>query len=64
MYTVDEMTQFVLLRDMVQNVEFVDRPDEIAWLWIPTGTYRSAYLAQFSEAYDNFIGDYIWKAHA
>jgi hypothetical protein len=50
MNTVEEMAQFVSLWDMVQNIEFHDRPDEIAWRWKNDRAYsfRSAYLAQFN----------------
>jgi hypothetical protein len=66
MNSVEEMAQFVVLWDMVQDIEFVDRPDEITWRWTADGSYssRSAYTAQFNGSYSTFKGDYIWKAHA
>ena len=56
MNSVEQMTQFVILWDAVQQVEFVDRPDEITWRWTSNGAYtsKSAYLAQLQGAYCTF----------
>jgi hypothetical protein len=66
MNSVEQMAQFVHLWDAVQQVEFVDRPDEISWRWTSNGAYTSktAYLAQLKGTYCTFDALSIWRAHA
>lgn len=52
MTTVDEMAEFVVLRDRVQNIPFAQWPDAITWRWTADDAYTSAsaYLAQFTSS--------------
>jgi hypothetical protein len=50
MSTVDQMSEFVLLWGLVQEVQLVpDQPDTISWHWTTNGQYssKSAYATQF-----------------
>lgn len=49
MSSITEISEFVTLWDLVQDVTFTDMPDDIIWRWTTDGTYsaRSAYAIQF-----------------
>ena len=49
MSSVEEMTEFVGLWDLVQNVQLTLEKDQIAWRWTADGVYsaKSAYEVQF-----------------
>lgn len=66
MSTLDEMAEFVLLWDLVQQVSLNEQEDQISWRWTANAAYssKSAYLVQFNGSYGSFQGNYIWKAHA
>ena len=65
MDSVELMAQFVVLWDVVQQIQLTDRPDEIVWRWSANGTYtsKSAYLAQMRGTFCNFDAQAIWHAH-
>jgi hypothetical protein len=48
-----EMAEFVILWDLVQNIQFTDQPDLMHWRWTATGEYtsKSAYRAQLHGSY-------------
>jgi len=56
MSTADEMAEFVLLWEKVQEVFFSDEPDRIIWKWTKNGLYssKSAYEIQFVGSYCTF----------
>jgi hypothetical protein len=77
MYSVEQMAEFVVLWDPEQQIQLVDRPDEIIWRWTANGCYtsKSAYLAQLKgayctfdaqlkETYCTFDAKAVWSAHA
>lgn len=66
MTTTEEMAEFVVLWDMVQNIQLTSQPDCIRWKWTANGEYtsRSAYEAQLQGTYSNLQAKVIWKAHA
>ena len=66
MSSVEEMAEFVILWDLVQQVSLNDQEDQLSWRWTANGSYssKSAYLAQFNGSYCSFKASYIWKAHA
>jgi len=66
MTTVQEMAEFVILWDLVQQVQLTDGTDEIRWRWTADGIYtsKSAYLAQFNGSYSTYNGNDLWKAQA
>jgi len=66
MSSVEEMVEFVILWDLVQQVSLNDQEDQLSWRWTANGSYssKSAYLAQFNGSYCSFKASYIWKAHA
>ena len=41
MTTVQEMAEFVILWDLVQQVQLTDKTDEIRWRWTADGIYTS-----------------------
>ncbi|RCV20137.1 hypothetical protein SETIT_4G032100v2 [Setaria italica] len=66
MTTVQEMSEFVVLWDLVQNVQLSDQGDSISWKWTANGQYtaKSAYLAQLQGTVSVVQGDNIWRACA
>jgi len=59
MSTEEEMAQYILLWEVVQDVQFSEVPDEISWKWTTNGLYSS------KTAYEiQFVGSTqaIWKA--
>lgn len=64
MNTATEMTEFVILWDLIQQVNLSDSQDEIVWRWTAHGEYtaKSAYAIQFKGAYCTFDAQAIWKA--
>jgi hypothetical protein len=65
MTTVDEMAEFAMLWEMVQEIRFTDRRDELRWRWTSNGEYssKSAYRAQLHGSFCQFDADTVWKAH-
>jgi hypothetical protein len=65
MTTVDEMAEFAMLWEMVQEIQFTDRRDELRWRWTSNGEYssKSAYRAQLHGSFCQFDADTVWKAH-
>lgn len=61
----EELAEFILLWDVVQEVHLTDEDDQIRWRWTASGQYtaKSAYEAQFRGTYSSFYGATIWKAH-
>ena len=59
MTTVQEMAEFVILWDLIQQVQLTDRTDEIRWRWTADGIYtsKSAYRAQFNGSYSTYNGN-------
>ena len=66
MSTAEEMAEFVLLWERVQEVTFSDQADTITWKWSANGLYssKSAYGIQFVGSYCTFNSKAIWKAKA
>ena len=66
MSTADEMVEFVLLWEKVQEVFFSDEPDRIIWKWTKNGLYssKSAYEIQFVGSYCTFNSFALLKAKA
>jgi hypothetical protein len=66
MQSVSEMSSFVELWDLVQEVQLNDEQDSICWRWTTDGVYtaKSAYNAQFLGSYRLFRGEHIWQAEA
>jgi hypothetical protein len=66
MTSVEEMAEFVVLWDSVQEVNFTDQTDILQWRWTSHCAYtsKSAYRAQMHGSYCSFDADGIWKAHA
>uniref|UniRef100_K3Z0L7 Reverse transcriptase zinc-binding domain-containing protein n=1 Tax=Setaria italica TaxID=4555 RepID=K3Z0L7_SETIT len=64
MTTASEMTEFVTLWDLIQQVNLSNSQDEIVWRWTAHGEYtaKSAYAIQFRGAYCSFDAQAIWKA--
>lgn len=59
-----EITEFIYLWEVVQEIQFSDLPDQITWKWTPNGLYssKSAYDIQFLGSYCTFNARAIWKA--
>jgi hypothetical protein len=57
MDSVELMAESVWLWDDVQQVQLIDRPDEIVWRWTANGCYssKSAYQAQLKGTYCSFV---------
>jgi len=66
MSSVYEMADFVVLWDLVQEVQLTMEEDQISWRWTADGVYtaKSAYEAQFRGSYCSFLPSTIWRAHA
>ena len=66
MSAAEEMAEFVLLWERVQEVTFSDQADTITWKWSANGLYssKSAYGIQFVGSYCTFNSKAIWKAKA
>jgi hypothetical protein len=62
MSMVEEMTDFVAVWDLVQNVQLTTEDDQITWRWILDGNYtaKSAYVAQFKGSYCSFRPTTLW----
>jgi putative lipoic acid-binding regulatory protein len=62
MSSVEQMAQFLILWDAVQQAQLNDRADEINWRWSSNGAYtkKSAYLAQLKGTYCTFDVQSIW----
>ena len=65
MSSVEEMVEFVRLWDLVQDVQFSDREDQIVWKFTADGQYtaKSAYDVQFKGSFCTFRPNWIWAAH-
>jgi hypothetical protein len=65
MSMVEEMTDFVAVWDLVQNVQLTTEDDQITWRWTSDGNYtaKSAYVAQFKGSYCSFGPTALWRAH-
>ena len=61
MQTIEEMASFVVLWDLVQEVQLGDGPDLISWKWTTDGTYstKSAYNAQLIGSYSSTRGESV-----
>ena len=66
MTSVEQMAQFVILWDAMQQVQLTDRADELSWRWSSNDAYisKSAYLAQLKGTHYSFDAQSIWRAHA
>ena len=66
MSAAEEMAEFVLLWERVQEVTFSDQADTITWKWSANGLYssKSAYGIQFVGSYCTFNSKAIRKAKA
>lgn len=66
MTTAEEMAKFVVLWDLLQDIQLTNQPDCIRWKWTASGEYtsKSAYRAQLQGRYSNIQGKVIRKAHA
>lgn len=66
MQSADQMAEFVLLWELLQQVQLSSQQDIIRWRWTATGEYtaKSAYEAQLQGTYSNMQGTQVWKAHA
>ena len=64
MSNAEEMAEFILLWERVQEVVFSDQPDITSWKWTVNGQYssKSAYAIQFAGFYCTFNSTAIWKA--
>jgi len=64
MSNAEEMAEFILLWERVQEVVFSDQPDITSWKWTVNGQYssKSAYAIQFAGSYCTFNSTAIWKA--
>ena len=64
MSTEEEMAQYILLWEVVQDVQFSEVPDEISWKWTTNGLYssKSAYEIQYVGSYCNLNSSALWKA--
>jgi hypothetical protein len=64
MTSAEEIAEFISLWTRVQDVQLVDRPDEIRWLPTSDGKYsaKSAYGVQFFGSYCTFNNKAIWRA--
>ena len=64
MSTVEEMAEFIILWDLVQNIQLTEHNDEIRWKWTINGSYtsKSAYLAQMHGTFSAFDGKSICMA--
>lgn len=65
MTTLQEMSEFVVLWDLVQNA-LTDQEDSIRWRWTAEGQYtaKSAYLVQLQGTVTTVQGNNIWRAYA
>jgi len=65
MSSVEEMVEFVRLWDLVQDVQFSDREDQIVWKFTADGQYtaKSAYDVQFKGSFCTITPNWIWAAH-
>ena len=56
MSNAEEMAEFILLWERVQEVVFSDQPDITSWKWTVNGQYssKSAYAIQFAGSYCTF----------
>ena len=61
-----EMAEFVVLWDLVQNVQLTPEEDQIQWKWSADGMHsaKSAYEVQFKGSFCSFRPNHIWRAHA
>ncbi|RCV14989.1 hypothetical protein SETIT_3G023000v2 [Setaria italica] len=66
MSTVEQMSEFIMLWDYVQNITLSETPDTITWHWTSHGEYttKSAYNIQFAAVYCTFEAKHIWRAQA
>lgn len=66
MSMMEEMAEFVMLWDKVQDVQLNDGEDNITWKLTTDGQYtaKSAYEFQFRGSYSSFEPKWIWTAHA
>jgi hypothetical protein len=50
MSTAEEMAEYIMLWEVVQEVQFSHEPDQISWKWTANGLYssKSTYEIQFS----------------
>ena len=64
MSTAEEMAEYIMLWEVVQEVQFSQEPDQISWKWTSNGLYssKSAYEIQFAGSYCTFNTQAIWKA--
>jgi hypothetical protein len=64
MNTAEQMAEFVILWDMVQQIRLSDATDSILWRWTGNGLYssKSAYRVQFQGSYCSFNTDALWSA--
>ncbi|WVZ67318.1 hypothetical protein U9M48_016414 [Paspalum notatum var. saurae] len=66
MNTVQQLEEFLVLWDLLQEFQLTDVDDSIRWKWTLDGAYtsKSAYLIQFKGSVCSFKANLIWKAHA
>jgi hypothetical protein len=66
MSSAEEIAEFVILWDQVQNVQLSDSPDEFRWRWTADGNYsaKSAYSIQFQGSLSTFNSKALWTANA
>jgi hypothetical protein len=67
MNTGEEMAEFVIVWDLILEVQINEQEDEIVWRWTSNGVYstsKSAYLAQLKGTHSTFQSKAIWRAHA
>jgi hypothetical protein len=64
MATADEMSEFVILWGLLQDVQLSNQEDIIRWKWSRDGVYsaKSAYQVQFKGTYCTFNQKSIWRA--
>ena len=62
----EQMAQFVLLWNILQEIALQPTPDTITWRWTASGVYSaaSAYRCQFVGSCAPFSSDKLWKAKA
>jgi hypothetical protein len=66
MSSAEEMAEFVILWDQVQNVQLSNSPDEFRWRWTADGNYsaKSAYSIQFQGSFCTFNSMALWTTNA
>jgi hypothetical protein len=65
MSSAEEMAEFVILWDQVQNVQLFNSSDEFCWRWTANGNYstKSAYSIQFQGSFCTFNSKALWTAN-